>query len=235
MSSELIIMIGAAATLALVHTLLGPDHYLPFIALARARGWTARKTAVITALCGAGHVAGSVVLGLVGIAAGITLRRLEFIESARGEVAAWLLIAFGLVYGTWGIVRAVRNRPHTHVHFHANGTRHEHRHTHADNHAHVHESEARTATAWTLFVVFVLGPCEPLIPLLMFPAAAESPAAVVAVASVFGVVTIATMTTVVLVSTLGLRRIPFRSAGRYGHAVAGIVIVLCGVAIHLGM
>ena len=60
MSNELLIMIAAAATLALVHTLLGPDHYLPFVALARARGWTARKTAAVTALCGVGHVAGAV-------------------------------------------------------------------------------------------------------------------------------------------------------------------------------
>jgi ABC-type nickel/cobalt efflux system permease component RcnA len=235
MSQELIILLGAAATIGVVHTLLGPDHYLPFVAMSRARRWSTGKTAAITALCGLGHVAGSVVLGLVGIAAGITLKRLDFIESARGEVAAWLLIAFGLVYGVWGVARAVRSKPHTHNHFHADGTRHEHKHTHSSEHAHVHESTAGNATAWTLFLVFVLGPCEPLIPLLMFPAAAHGAVSVVAVAAVFATVTIATMTAVVLLSMLGLRALPATSSGRYGHAIAGAVILLCGVAIHMGL
>lgn len=235
MTQDMIVLFGAAATLGLVHTILGPDHYLPFIALSRARRWSAGKTAAITALCGLGHVAGSVALGLVGIAAGITLKRLELIESARGEVAAWLLVAFGLMYGTWGIVRAVRSRPHTHDHDHANGTRHVHEHTHVYDHAHVHESAARSATAWTLFVVFVLGPCEPLIPLLMFPAATRGPASAAMVAAVFGIVTIATMTAVVLLSSFGLRHLPFQTAGRYGHAVAGAVVALSGIAIHLGL
>jgi len=235
MTQDMIILLGAAATLGFVHTIIGPDHYLPFIALSRARNWPAGKTAAITALCGLGHVAGSVALGLVGIAAGITLKRLEFIESARGEIAAWLLVAFGLTYGTWGIVRAVRNRPHTHAHDHVNGTRHAHEHTHAQDHAHVHESTRRSTTAWTLFIVFVLGPCEPLIPLLMFPAATHGAGSVVMVALVFGIVTIATMTAVVLLSSFGLRHLPFQAAGRYGHAVAGAVIALSGIAIHLGL
>jgi nickel/cobalt exporter len=235
MNQDMIVLMGAAATLGLVHTILGPDHYLPFIALSRARRWSAGKTAAITALCGLGHVIGSVALGLVGIAAGITLNRLEFIEGTRGEIAAWLLVAFGLMYGTWGVVQAVRNRPHTHRHVHADGTLHAHEHKHKHEHAHVHEQTARRATAWTLFVVFVLGPCEPLIPLLMFPSVALGPAATAIVAAVFGVVTIATMTAVVMLSSFGLRLIPSQKAGRYGHAVAGAVITLCGIAIHLGL
>jgi nickel/cobalt exporter len=235
MSQDMIILLGAAATVALVHTILGPDHYVPFIALSKARGWTARKTAAITVLCGLGHVGGSVVLGMVGIAAGITLTSLEFVEGARGEIAAWVLVAFGLVYGTWGVVRAVRGRPHTHLHFHADGTRHVHEHTHADEHVHVHDQGTRSATAWTLFIVFVLGPCEPLIPLLLFPAAAHGLAATAMVALVFGIVTIAAMTSVVLLSLIGMRYVPSRAVDRYSHVIAGAVITLCGVAILFGL
>jgi sulfite exporter TauE/SafE len=231
----MIALLSAAATIGLVHTLLGPDHYLPFVALAKARRWSTGKTAAITALCGLGHVGGSVVLGMVGIAAGITLNRLEFVEGARGEIAAWLLVAFGLTYGTWGVLRAVRNRPHTHRHIHSDGTLHVHEHKHQRDHAHLHDQEARGATAWTLFIFFVLGPCEPLIPLLMFPAATHSPAATAAVAAVFGLVTIATMLTVVVLSLYGLHLLPTQKAGRYAHAVAGAVIAMCGIAIHLGL
>ena len=83
----------AGAAIALTHTLLGPDHYVPFIAIGRARGWSVRRTLVVTVLCGAAHVLSSVLIGGV-----------------------------------------------------------------------------RTVAFWTLVIVFVLGPCEPPIPLLMFPA-----------------------------------------------------------------
>jgi hypothetical protein len=75
----------------------------------------------------------------------------------------------------WGLRRAWRSRPHAHGHAHGADDRHEHRHTHDDEHAHVHEAErTRSLTPWVLFTIFVFGPCEPLIPILMYPAAAES-------------------------------------------------------------
>jgi hypothetical protein len=235
MTNELLILLGTAATIGLVHTLLGPDHYLPFVAIAKSRGWTIRKTLGVTALCGVGHVAGSIGLGAIGIAAGITISRLDIIESARGEAAAWLLIAFGLVYGVWGLVRAVRNKPHTHVHVHGDGTEHAHVHSHHREHAHPHEKKGKRLSGWALFVIFVLGPCEPLIPLLMFPAANYSVGAIALVAAVFAFVTIATMVAVVFVATYGLALLPAGGAGRYSHAIAGAVIVICGVAIQFGL
>lgn len=86
-----------------------------------------------------------------------------------------------------------------------------------------------------LFTIFVFGPCEPLIPILMYPAAAQSTLGVVLVASVFGVVTIATMVTVVLLLSFGLESLPTRRLERYSHALAGFAILLCGVAIHFGL
>ena len=235
MSQELPVLLGAAVVLGSVHTLIGPDHYLPFVALSKARRWSLRKTLWITALCGVGHVASSVVLGLIGIAAGITVRRLDLIESQRGEVAAWLLIAFGIAYGAWGLVGAFRNRPHTHPHFHATGVEHAHSHAHKSEHAHPHEERGRSITPWVLFILFVLGPCEPLIPLLMYPAATLSVSAVVLVAGVFGAVTIATMLGVVVVSLLGLKFVSPERLGRFSHSLAGATVFLCGVAIQLGL
>lgn len=235
MSHEVYVLLGTAAALGFVHTILGPDHYLPFIALAKARSWSMRKTLWITTVCGIGHVLGSVVLGMIGVAAGITLRRLNLIESVRGDIAAWLLIAFGLVYTAWGIRSAVRNKPHHHAHDHTDGTRHAHSHAHTLEHAHPHDNAQHNLAPWVLFIVFVLGPCEPLIPLLMFPAASESAAAVALVAAVFGAVTVATMATVVLLSSYGLSFVRQERLGRYAHALAGAFILLCGVAIRFGL
>ena len=114
MAEEVRLLAVTAASIGFFHTLLGPDHYLPFIMMARAGEWSRSKTAVVTALCGLGHVASSVLLGFAGILLGTQLSRLEAFESARGDIAAWLLIVFGLVYFVWGVRSAVRNRPHTH-------------------------------------------------------------------------------------------------------------------------
>jgi len=231
-SQELTILLVTAASIGFFHTLFGPDHYLPFIVMGRARSWSLPKTAWITALCGVGHIAGSILLGMIGIAAGIGVTRLEALESVRGNLAAWLLIAFGLVYFAWGLRRAIRNRPHEHRHFHACGAAHSHEHTHTDDHAHPHEEEGKkTVTPWVLFTIFVLGPCEPLIPLLMYPAAKSSFGGVALVAGVFGLVTIATMLGVVMVSTLGISRLPMKRLERYSHALAGATICLSGLAI----
>jgi len=81
-----------------LHTLFGPDHYLPFIVMKKARNWSFAKTLSITIACGLGHVLSSVVLGLIGIAAGIALMKLEVFESFRGNIAAWALIGFGFAY-----------------------------------------------------------------------------------------------------------------------------------------
>lgn len=234
MSQEMTYLLATAGTIGFFHTLLGPDHYLPFIAMAKARRWSALKTLVITLVCGIGHVAGSVVLGLVGIAAGLALHVLELTESIRGEYAAWLLTAFGLVYCVWGIRRALRNKPHTHHHAHAE-VEHAHRHTHHSDHAHPHDDRKRNLTPWILFTIFVFGPCEPLIPILMYPAAAESVWSVIMVASVFALATILTMLTVVMLATLGLNFLPAGRMQKYSHALAGAVIFLCGVAIHMGL
>lgn len=232
---ELALVLGTAAALGVGHTLLGPDHYLPFVAMARAGGWSRARTLWVTLGCGLGHVGGSVVLGAVGIGLGVGVARLEAIELARGELAAWLLIGFGLAYATWGLWRALRNRPHSHLHMHPaeDGViLHAHPHTHAGPHSHPHGNPNRL-TPWVLFTILVFGPCEPLIPLLMVPAAQASLVGVTLVAAVFAAATLATMAAVVLAAQAGMARLPFGTLERYVHALAGSTLAACGVAIRL--
>lgn len=236
--NETWLLVGTAASLGVVHTLLGPDHYLPFIALARVGAWSRAKAVTVTLLCGLGHLLTSLVLGLVGIALGVSLTRLEAIESVRGRTAAWLLIGFGLAYAGWGLWRALSRRPHTHVHVHVTrddrgeqqALLHTHLHTHSGAHAHPHGNPARM-TPWVLFTIFVFGPCEPLIPLLLYPAARASWMGVGLVAVVFGATTLLTMTGVVLLALAGIQRVPFGVLERYVHVLAGATIAACGVAI----
>lgn len=228
MSTETILLLTTALSVGVLHTLLGPDHYLPFVAMARAGSWSRRKTLVVTTLCGVGHVAGSVVLGLVGIALGLSLAGLEAFESSRGSLAAWALILFGLLYMIWGIRRGARGHIHSHLHAHADGTLHAHEHDHTGEHVHAHGA---SLTPWALFVIFLLGPCEALIPLLMFPAATESVGALFLVTGTFGVATVGTMLGAVLVGVEGVARLPLRGLERHAHTLAGLTILLCGAAI----
>ena len=234
MSAEITMLTLSAAAIAFVHTVLGPDHYLPFVAMARARGWSLSRTLRITLVCGAGHLAGSVALGLAGIMLGLQLSSLTWLEGLRGNLAAWLLIGFGLAYTAWGLRQAHRNRPHTHWHHH-DGVTHRHEHTHHDAHAHVHENAGSQSslTPWVLFVIFVLGPCEPLIPLLMYPAARVDTAGVVLVTSVFGIVTVLTMLATVALALSGLQSLRLGRFERYGQALAGGTILVCGLGIQL--
>ena len=233
MTHEIWLLTLTAASIGLMHTVLGPDHYLPFIVMSKAGKWSRAKTIWVTILCGIGHVGSSIVLGLLGIALGVALHKLVAIEDIRGDYAGWALIAFGFLYMLWGLKRAYKNKPHTHIHVHEDGTYHKHEHLHKQEHAHAHEKEETkvSLTPWILFTVFVLGPCEPLIPLIMFPAAQQSTIGMISVALVFGVITIATMLTIVMVSLWGINLMPFGKMERFTHALAGFAIFASGLAI----
>jgi len=234
MTQEFRALIIAAASIGFFHTLLGPDHYLPFIMMSWARRWSTSRTAVITLLCALGHIAGSVVLGLVGVMLGLAVESLTGTESVRGRIAAWLFIAFGLAYLIWGIRHIYRGQSHQHTHSHVTDEPHSHVHPHSHfgEHAHVHDVQSmKSLTPWILFAIFVFGPCEPLIPFLMYPAAKGSLFGLTIVTAVFGIATAATMLATVLLGRAGVNFLPLRGVQRYSHAVAGVTILLCGLAI----
>jgi nickel/cobalt exporter len=67
-SQKIWILACTAVFLGFFLTVVGPDHYLPFIAMAKARSWLMRKTLVIAFFSGLGHVPSSVMLGFIGLA-----------------------------------------------------------------------------------------------------------------------------------------------------------------------
>jgi len=228
METSLGVLTATAATIALVHTVIGPDHYLPFIVISRARKWSLLKTTWVTVLCGIGHVGSSILIGAIGIAAGIGVSRLEGVEGVRGDLAAWLFFAFGLGYMLYGFWRIYSRKPHKHIHLHNDGSTHEHEHVHADEHSHYHKPNI---TPWILFTIFVLGPCEPLIPVLMVPAADSSTWGIVQVSLVFSLVTIVTMVIMVILTSYGLKFVKLGKLERFTHVIAGATIALSASAV----
>lgn len=212
MTTEFSLLLGAAATLGLVHTVLGPDHYVPFIAMAQARRWSSRRALLITFVCGIAHVLSSVLIGAAGLLFGIKVLKLEALESVRGNIVGWLLLGFGLAYMIWGLRHATRQSRLALTKFER-------------------QPESGNIVPWVLFTVFVFGPCEPLIPVLMYPAATANVESLLAVIAAFGLVTVGTMMALVYVGQHGLAVLPVRITARHSHALAGSAILACGVGI----
>lgn len=259
MTGDLPVLLATAAGLGCAHAALGPDHYVPLVALAGSRGWNATRAAAWTLVAGLGHVLGSVALGSIGVALGLGISRLESLDEARAGLAAWLLIATGLAYLTWGLRRALRARFLPHARTRASLPHRQHRGpcdtrrgtqpsrarpdrnaSHDAKHlAEGHRPGAPTGedpTAGALgpglvWLAFVLGPCEPLVPLLLYPAATGGWAEVALVAAAFSVTTLATMLGLVLLGLAGWRRLPAAGLERFGHAAAGASLLLCGVGV----
>lgn len=228
---------GVAAGIGALHT-LAPDHWVPFAALARAEGWTARRTALITAASGLGHVTVSVLLGAISLVVGLEL--MKAVGERLEQVAGLLLIGFGVAYGAWGLHRAMRSRIHArghHVlpehHHHASGqpafddgvshTAHQHHHHH-------HHHAGGRLTPWTLFLLFSADPCVAVVP-LMFAAAPLGWGSTLFVVGAYEVATIATMVGLVLPTRMAVAAVRAEWADLYGDAIAGGVIAVVGVAV----
>lgn len=235
LTPEVSLLLVAALTIGVVHTAVGPDHYLPFISLARERAWSLKRTLLITLACGLVHCASSIIVGTLGLALGWALSSMEAFEAMRGSVAAWLLFGFGLAYLIYGVRQYQRSQVHSHIHTHADGTRHKHPHKSSGAHAHAHVKSSASPLVASLMVIFLLGPCEALIPMLMVPAATANLSAVLAVTIVFSVATLATMLVLVLAGTAVAERFRWQPVAGLSGMICGTVIGACGAAMLFGL
>lgn len=205
MSKGYIVLMMSTLSIAFLHS-LAPDHWMPFAVIGKARKWSNLKLVFITFISGIGHVGSSILLGAIGIALGFSLSHLKAVESQRAHIGIMLLIGFGIAYMIWGLKKAVEYK-------------HEHSHT--------HNIDTKTVTLWTLFAVFVLGPCEPLIP-IMFLATEYGWTGIALATATFSFVTIMMMISQTLLAKFGIQLIRHDIAERYSHAMAGFVIALTG-------
>jgi nickel/cobalt exporter len=208
-SLTLVLALGAV-TLGSLHT-IAPDHWVPFAALSRAQGWSRARTARITALCGVGHVTGSVLLGVLALAFGLEM--LHVVGRRMESAAGLLLVGFGLVYAVLGVRRTAGERFHGH------------RHHHYD---HVHEPSKMTP--WALFLLFSADPCVAVIPIL-FAAAPLGALRTIVIVCAYELATIATMIALVLPARAAVNRLHAPWIARYGDAAAGAVIAAVGVLV----
>ena len=84
MQTDLQLLLLAAITISFLHTITGPDHYVPLIALSKSKGWSLTQNFFWTLVCGSGHVLSSVVLGLCCAAMGWSFSSYKWIGKYAG-------------------------------------------------------------------------------------------------------------------------------------------------------
>jgi hypothetical protein len=89
--------------------------------------------------------------------------------------------------------------------------------------------ERHKVTPWVMFIIFLLGPCEPMIPLLYFPAAKNSLSAMLLLIVVYTIFTLATMIAMVALGYYGISFVKTNKLERYMHALGGVTIFICGL------
>jgi hypothetical protein len=171
-------LLFVAAGAGVVHTLAGPDHYVPLIAVGRAREWSPRRLACAATGLGLVHCLVSVVL---------VVSLMVFCEATipawldgMAQIAAWTMIGAGAVFG----VAAWRRR----------GNR--------------SDPQRASRPAMTLLAMaFLVGPCEWLIPVALAAGQSHGVLGALQVSFVYTACTVATMATATLLGVFGLRRI----------------------------
>lgn len=223
-----ILLLISAASIGFLHTLLGPDHYLPLSALARSQNWGQGRTAIIAVLSGIFHLSGSILIGGIVVWLGKESADVLWLHSIRGTFAGWILLCFGIIYLIWGVKKATLNKRHSHRRIHFKSGFHRHTYDHLQNeHRHIH-SPSRWPS-WIIFIVFVLGPCEPLIALMLMPMNSSVKIMPLLMLAIYSFITLLTMLSAVLLCYWGIGMGFTGKYERYVHVFSGGIISISAV------
>ena len=226
MTSTAFLLFLSSCSTAVIHALI-PDHWLPFVLMARAQGWSEHRAATLTGLAGILHVLATIVAGGLVIFAGSS--SVHSLAERTGHslefVGGFLLAVFGVSYGIFRHLREAR------VHAAAGPERADA--AEAGGHVHVHGHLLErwfhgALTAGALVLVIGISPCALLVPVL-FAASAAGPGAVLAAALGFALCTIATMVGVTIVAMRGMRRLELPFFTRYGDLISGALVGAVGL------
>jgi len=224
-------LLTVAVGTALFHTLI-PDHWLPFVLMGRARGWSAATTAAVSGLSASIHVVLSLGLGAAALAIGELSA--ELVGESLEHTAAWLLVGFGGTYAMW----AWRKGGHFHpggarVHGEAVGAGCRDPGASHDDHLHYHDDAPiirGKIGGGALWLAFIVGanPCILVLPLLV--AAAGRGAGVLAgVALAYAIPSTLLMVGLSAVGVAGTRRIELPVAARHMEWASGALIAALGI------
>ena len=236
MNESLAVLVMTTMTTAVFHTLI-PDHWLPFVLVARSQGWKTQKTLSLTAASATLHALISVALGLIAHLAGRGAEAAAGFGESIERLSGWMLVGFGLVYALWFLTKG------GHQHSFGMHPHHEPHQEHPPAALHPHDllaesvadggsqgGRARRRGGLALAAIVGFNPCLLVIPYI-YLAGTMGITALVVVALSFSLATISCMVGVTLLGLRGTVRLESAFLMRYGEVVSGALIVLTGTIV----
>ncbi len=194
-------------SVAFLHAAI-PTHWLPFVVIGRARGWSHRRTLWAVAFAGGGHIFATTALG-VGLAwFGFELS--ERFDHAFHWVVAAILVCLGL----WLAFR----EPH--------GTGCNHCQGHPEK---LLPDATDKAALWGLFLTLTLSPCELFLPVYL-TAVPYGWLGIAWLSAVLAVATLGGMLTLTWLTLHGVQRLRWSWLVKLDERLIGGMLCLLGVA-----
>jgi len=218
-------------TVAFFHAAI-PTHWLPFVLVSRARGWSNGKTLAVAAFAGLGHVALTSLLGLVIAWFGFKL------DESAGRLFPWIAGGVLLAIGAFYLWRQLSGRGV--LHHHAAGGHHqaseecghEKEHTHWDDELKDSHLVSKKAGDWAaisgLFMMLTLSPCEGFLPVYLSGVQFGWRGFVV-LSLILALGTLAGMMVFTWLTLVGLANVPVQKFERYESAMLGTMFCLLGI------
>lgn len=218
-------------SVAFFHAAL-PTHWLPFVLVARARGWRDRKTMAVAGAASLGHVAITSLLGLV-----VALLGREA-EDHFGDWFRWIAAGALLLVGFYFGVQQLRGAGLRHHHLpggqHApsEACGHESESTHLEHELRESPLVEQRTSDWAaisgLLVMLTLSPCEAFLPVYLSGAQLGWPG-FFALSGILAAGTLAGMALFTWLTLRGLERFDLKKVERYEAGLLSAVFLLLGL------
>jgi nickel/cobalt transporter (NicO) family protein len=236
MNSALLTTVAATGfTVAFFHAAI-PTHWLPFVLVSRARGWSRGKTLAVSALAGLGHVALTSLLGVVIAWFGFQLD--DRTENLFPKIAGGILLLIGAFYfwRQWSGRGVLHHHPPGSHHEASAECGHERDHSHWDDELKESKLGSKQAGDWTaiagLFTMLTLSPCEGFLPVYLSGVQFGWHGFVV-LSLILALGTLAGMLVFTWLTLVGLERVQVQKLERYEAAMLGTIFSILAVLLLL--
>ena len=232
MNSAVLTTIAATGfTVAFFHAAI-PTHWLPFVLVSRARGWSRGKTLLVSTFAGLGHVALTSLLGLVIAWFGFKL------DERVGQLFPWIaggvLFAIGAFYfwRQWSGRGVMHHHPAGGHHQESAQCGHEGDHSHWEDELKDSTLVSVQAGDWAaisgLFMMLTLSPCEGFLPVYLSGVQFGWRGFFV-LSLILAVGTLAGMLLFTWLTLVGLERFQVQKFERYEAAMLGTIFTVLAV------
>lgn len=256
--SSLLLLLGAAAVVAILHSIL-PDHWVPLAVVARTQRWSLLHVGRVTFLASLGHVITSLVLA--GIIAIIGLQFQKEFETQQGYIVGAVLVLTGIIFLIWGLLgngahghhhgeghththgfEAGHTHDHDHDHPHDHTHDHDHDHDHPHDHDHIdhgHPSTKERSIAGRLAAIAIpfgvaASPDLTILPVAL-AASAVGTGAIVGVLGIFTAFTIITFIGLTIIATLAGYQIKGEWLENNANTITALVLIAIGIVAFIGL